>query len=515
MQLTFSKHVLQRKNGKTMLIKNYFAQLFLLLTTFVSPNSYADQDLISLFPLDKYDQNVSTWIRPNAKDYDRSLFSDEMQKYHYDNFYNHYFGTTSPWDAGYINKILHAKPPEDLKNLEQTILSNFTNESTTTDLGYGSNFRPHTKSWTGEMAENISLKQFDNLNYQADHRAIAIENLSARALPTNDPYFYSHQYAGQGYPFDMLQMSAIWIGTPLYILVETKDRAWSLVVTPDFIGWVKSSGIARANENFISYWKTAAQTHLAAITHTKTSLVAEGVKGYLASAYIGTVLPATKTSLGIQLMVPSADHNRFATINYAEVSTDQAAFMPLAITKHHFAMLMSEMKGRPYGWGNIYFYNDCSAELKNLFAPFGIWLPRHSSNQVSVGKMVDLSTAPADKRLAYLMENGRPYLTLLYIGGHIILYIGNFSNPYGQTPMAMTYQNVWGLSPNPPIRRAVIGQSVFIPLLLQYPEDTSLMSLAGRRYFQVAYLNEVPERAFKSSTLINLRALMSLESLRN
>ena len=58
--------------------------------------------------------------------------------------------------------------------------------------------------------------------------------------------------------------------------------------------------------------------------------------------------------------------------------------------------------------------------------------------------------------------------------------------------MAMTYQNMWGLSPKPPIRRAVIGKSVLFPMLLQFPEDTDLASQAAKSIFKVTYLDIDP-----------------------
>ncbi|WP_186292416.1 SH3 domain-containing protein [Cardinium endosymbiont of Dermatophagoides farinae] len=41
---------------------------------------------------------------------------------------------------------------------------------------------------------------------------------------------------GYGYPLDKLQASAIFISTPIYIINQTKDKRWSLVITPDFVG---------------------------------------------------------------------------------------------------------------------------------------------------------------------------------------------------------------------------------------------------------------------------------------
>lgn len=490
------------------MLKKPIVLSFIILSTLVSSPSYANHNLISLFPLDKYDQTVTNWIKPDDANYDKPLLSSEMQKYHIDVFYTQYFGSSSPWSADYLKKILHQQTPNDLKTLEQSIITYFSNQNKPDDqIGYGANFRPYSQKWIDDIANNIHISQLDGLCYQEINRAIAIDNLHARSLPTDDPHFYNHKLAGQGYPFDNLQMSAIWAGTPLYILAETRDHAWSLVITPDFIAWTKTSGIARASPSFINNWQNSAKENLVAITSTQTSIVDENNQ-FLFSAYIGTVLPGTQTAQGMKLMVPAADSDHRAILKYAFVSPDQASSMPLVATPHHFSKLMNSMIGRPYGWGGKYFYNDCSAELKSLLTPFGIWLPRHSSDQVSVGKMIDMSAVSPEKRISYLIENGRRFLTIVYIGGHVVMYVGNYQNPNTQTSIAMTYQNVWGLSPNPPTRRAVIGRSVLFPMLLQYPEDTSLMSLAGKKYFQISYLDEVPERLYKSAIIINLRSLM-------
>jgi hypothetical protein len=147
--------------------------------------------------------------------------------------------------------------------------------------------------------------------------------------------------------------------------------------------------------------------------------------------------------------------------------------------------------------------------------PFGIWLPRHSSNQVSAGKMVDMSSATEDKRLSYLMENGQRFLTIIYIGGHVVLYVGNYQNPMkASSLMPMTYQNLWGLSPTPSNRRAVIGKSVLFPLLQQYPEDTSLSSLANHKFFQVSYLNQLPNpNLLMNQKTVDIKSLMYPEAL--
>lgn len=495
------------------------AKASLISLTYVCAVStgYAYQDTISVFPLNNYNQTISAWIKSSDADYDKSLLSADMQQKRLDMFYDHYFGSLSPWNAEHVNQILRQSSPNDLKTIEQSIISLFSNEGKPDNqIGYGENFLSYTKDWIAGIANNINIAQFDGLTYKINNRGIAIDNLHARALPTDDVHFYNYTLAGQGYPFDNLQLSALWAGTPVYIIGETRDRAWLLVITPDYIGWVKSSGIARTDNAFIDTWSKAAKNKLVAITHTQTSLVDD--KGnFLLLAYIGSVFPGNTHSAGIQIMVAAADTNRNAVIKNAVISAENAVFMPIAATPHNFSTIMSTMIGRPYGWGSMYFYNDCSAELKSLLTPFGIWLPRHSSEQVTVGKMVDMTSASENKRLSYLIENGQRFLTIVYIGGHVVMYVGNYPNPnQSDSVIAMTYQNIWGLSPNPAIRRAVIGKSVLFPMLLQYPEDTSLVSLAGKKYFQVSHLNQLPTSSFlMRGKALDLKALMYPEALVN
>lgn len=497
------------------LFRPLMAFIFYVLLLSGQSSVYASNDLISLFPMDKYDQSVRTWINPNDSDYETILLDQSIQSKRMEIFYDHYFGSQSPWNSHYINTIIRSPEPNTIKSLEQVIIQYFSNTGKTNDqIGYGENFRPYSSDWINSISDNVNIVQFDNLVYQDNKRGIAIDNLHARALPTDDVHYYSHTLAGQGYPFDNLQMSSLWAGTPVYILAETKNHAWYLVVTPDYIGWVKSTGIAYVDAAFVHTWTLAAKNQLAAITQTNSEVV-DDQDHFIFSVYVGSVFPAVESTTMIKIMVPVMNMDHQAVIKLANVSQQQASIMPLSVTPHHFSNVLSTLLGRPYGWGNMYFYNDCSAELKNALTPFGIWLPRHSSDQVTVGKMVDMSAHDAQQRLDYLMAHGKKFLTLVYIGGHIIMYIGTHTNPYEQqSKMVMTYQNMWGLSPTPSTRRAIVGKSVIFPMLLSYPEDVTLHSLADKKYFQVSYLSDFSDGYNnKTQPTMNVRSLIYPDSL--
>lgn len=450
--------------------------------------SHKPTDVVTLFPLQNYDQQLTHWVKPSDSDYTKTLLSKAASEHHGKILYANIFGQQSPWSKTFIDRYLKkrliiTKLKDKINEFSNTHKSNNT-------VGFNENFRPYSSSWIKKITQNINLIQFKNLSYQPDQRAIVIANLNVRHLPTNDVHFYNHHIAGQGYPFDNLQNSSLWIGTPVYVLGHSKDKSWVYILTNDVRGWVPSNGIAYTSSNFIKKWQASAKKQLVAITHTETSLISTSGK-FIETAYIGTLLPGTTIKGAFKLQVPISDTKQKAQMTEVVVENALASPVPLTLNPYHMIRLMQELIGRPYGWGNAYFYNDCSAELKNLFSVFGIWLPRDSSKQISVGEMQDKSELSPKERIQFLKSYGQKFLTLVYIGGHVFLYMGNYQDPETKSERIMTYQNIWGLRPADGSSRAVIGKAVLLPLLEKYSEKPELQSLAAGKYFQVVYLDTV------------------------
>ncbi len=82
--------------------------------------------------------------------------------------------------------------------------------------------------------------------------------------------------------------------------------------------------------------------------------------------------------------------------------------------------------GQPYGWGGHAGGRDCSRFLMDLFAGFGLQLPRHSSHQAVAGpRVIDVpEDASRQQRLRLLDEAERAGVALLHFPGHIMLYLG-------------------------------------------------------------------------------------------
>lgn len=469
----------------------------------------------SLFPINNYNQNVDDWIKPQSSSYNTPLLTPEQQKMRMKELYQHEYSTDadalSPWSEHYIQMLTNSAPPSDLKSIEETAILRYSNRNKLpAQITYGENFRPYDESWIAHIAENMNLAQFQvPLSYQPNQRAIATQTLMARALPTLDPNFNDPNLPGEGYPFDNLQMSSIAPGSALYILGESKNHAFLLVATSNFIAWVQNQGIAQVNDSFIQTWQEAAQKNMLVITQNEVPIINHQNGAFLFLASTGTIFPLKNLEgTHFTLMIPIEDARHQAHIALAQLSLKKAHLMPLSATPRHIALLLKSLQHHPYGWGNTHFYDDCSSELARFYRPFGFWLPRHSSAQVNVGQMTDLSALSMDQRLAYLKQNGHPFFTIVYIGGHVLMFIGNTPNPdHPNISQVMSYQMIWGLSPPDKSRRSIIGESVFLPLLTQYPEDPNLASLADKPFFQVSHLDEMPS----SKQLLNSSPTIRLE----
>lgn len=490
--------------------------LFVMMLS--SPLSVAVEVPLSLFPLKNYDQNADAWINPSDPHYHDRLVEVDYQEKRLEELNNHYFSTAkdsqSPWNEQYVAQWI--KATQNVGDYQKKLADRFSNENKDAEnIGYGENFRPYDSLWIEKIITNMNLDQFNETpNFNKAKRAILIQNTYARVLPTMEVHLYHFTIPGQGYPFDNLQMSALWAGTPVYILGQSLDQNYSLVLTPDLLAWVKSEAIAKVDNGFIHRWQQAAKQKLVAIISTDTPVMNIQNKTVYFNGYVGSFFPAiTELASSYKIMVPVKDFLGKARIQYATVDKQNAAAMPLLASPYNFSRVIKTLKNRPYGWGGMYFYNDCSAELKNLFVPFGFWLPRHSAHQAQSGKMVDKSNEPLKARLDYFLKNARPFMTIVYRGEHTFMYIGNFNNTYNSESkkIAMTYQNIWGLKPADKSRRAVIGQSVFLPLLESFPEDPGLNSEANQKFFQVIFLDQWPDTKPLSSK-INFSAQFALEA---
>lgn len=463
--------------------------IFFFLVLFLSV-PFAMEVPIYDFSIKSYTQKINDYFPSESTDYLTPLLKPAYQAAQLQLFYNHYYASDSqglsPWSEQMVRALFPLVKKIQLENLDD-----FDNQNkTASNRHYAVNFKEHDEAWLSQIKKNMDLNALDSGEFKAKNKAIAVTNTFARALPDGAPDFFHLSLPGQGFPFDNLQDSVIWSGTPLYVFNTSKDKAWSLVLTPDaYISWVKSSDIAYVSSGFINQWQAAAHKGLSAITETDTSVV-DTQHHFHFKGYIGAVFPFVQhRGNTTAILIPVKNEHQKAVIKIGVVSKKAASLMPLVASKKNIAMLIKQLQNRPYGWGGAFFFNDCSQEIKSIFTPLGIWLPRNSAQQAQLSSVVDLSKNSVDERISTLKEKGHALMTIIYIGGHVMLYVGN--KMHNQEIVAMTYQNIWGLSPENKDKRYVIGQSLFFPILKYYPENPNINSLANKSYFKLVFLDEL------------------------
>ncbi|GHV53063.1 hypothetical protein FACS1894206_03010 [Deltaproteobacteria bacterium] len=125
--------------------------------------------------------------------------------------------------------------------------------------------------------------------------------------------------------------------------------------------------------------------------------------------------------------------------------------------------------GQPYGWGGLLGNRDCSSLMDDLFAPFGIYLPRNSQAQTRLGTRVDLTNLTADQKEERILREGVPFFSLVSMKGHVALYLGAYpvTGLDGVTKdVPVMFHSIWGLraitgsGENKREGRGVIGKAV-------------------------------------------------------
>lgn len=116
---------------------------------------------------------------------------------------------------------------------------------------------------------------------------------------------------------------------------------------------------------------------------------------------------------------------------------DALAWAPTGrpLTRRQFLTDAFRYRGQLYGWGGYHEGRDCSRFLMDLFAGFGVDLPRHSSDQAVAGEVIEVGPGLSEvERLKVIDRAHRRGLVLLHFPNHIMLYLGRDE---GGVPMAL------------------------------------------------------------------------------
>lgn len=370
------------------------------------------------------------------------------QKFMLSQYRMHYF---APWNK--TSDPRHFNLPGDalnIKSYEQYQLNTFSQHHF-----WNKNYKRYPAGWTQSIATNVALARFPNTNKPA----IALQNTALRLLPSAQSVYENPDRAGQGYPFDDLQVDNVWAGTPLRIVQISQDGLWALVKAPAMLGWVARANIAPVTQAIMHAW----QAH-PWVGATQDNVAVKTPQGLIFEAKIGAPYPLVAiTKSSYKILVPALSKNGNAILKTAFLPRKFSAQLPLPGTKANFSNMLNHLQGQPYLWGGLKEGRDCSATIRDLLASFGVWMPRSSGDQIATGRAIALKSLSPIEKQQFIARNAVPFATLIGYPGHVTLFVGNHQGvPY-------IFQNAWGLKTYTLFGqegRAVIGHTVISPINL-------------------------------------------------
>ncbi len=278
--------------------------------------------------------------------------------------------------------------------------------------------------------QNAQMHKKDTKRY----KAITIRRTNVKALPTSTAFYRDPKRVGEGFPFDYNQNSALHINVPLYISHYSKDRRWAYVRASYSFGWVKITDIALVNKDFIKQFKTGSY----AMTIKDNLRLYNDKNKPTSIVKLGALFPIAKDKKSY--LTTKKDSLGRGKVHKVKVETPRIiAKKPLPFTAKNVALLAKEFYGEPYGWGGGYECRDCSATTRDFLGPFGIFLRRNSSKQAKDGSSTYIKGIPKSKKKRTIIQKAEPFRSLLYVPGHIVLYLGQYK---GEPVIMHTY---WGI----------------------------------------------------------------------
>jgi hypothetical protein len=251
-----------------------------------------------------------------------------------------------------------------------------------------------------------------------------------RILPTSEGlYAKPHDL-----DFDELQNSGLDIGTPVAVLYKSRDNKWLYTQSALSRGWVEADKVAfcerKEFEIFMRDYKPVV------VTSAKADIFLDpGLKDYYGYIKMGTTLAfsANIEAQVVEVVVPLRESSGAVSFRKGYMRKEAVKEGYLPYTARNIIQQAFELFNEPYGWGDMRGEQDCSRFIQQIFATTGIQLPRNAIDQAKTGLLLGEfdKTVPGEEKIKILKQKAVGGLTLLYLKGHIMLFLGRIDGaPY-------------------------------------------------------------------------------------
>lgn len=307
---------------------------------------------------------------------------------------------------------------------------------------------------------------------QVTRYGMVVRRASLRTFPT-DLRVYN---APDDRNLDRFQESALFPGTPVAVVHESRDREWLFVVSQAYAAWIDKDAVAFGGKDEI-------------FAHTRRApfVVVTGATVRTVHARQEPRVSEVQLDMGVRLPLVQAlpedglvngQHPYFGhAVDLPVRNTDGTlAFAPaliplsadvatdyLEMTRANLLRQAFKFLGERYGWGHSFNARDCSGFVSEVYRSFGVLMPRNTRDQSVSPALNRIEVDPGmsyDDRLA-LVRNTE-IGDLIYVPGHVMMVIGHEDgDPYVIHDTAgMSYQQADGS-----LRRLTLQGVVVTPLL--------------------------------------------------
>ena len=230
---------------------------------------------------------------------------------------------------------------------------------------------------------------------------------------------------------DRIQHSTVAPGSLVGIHHFSKDGRWAYVQTRFVRGWIHASDLAIAKDRNEAVGYEQATDRLVVTGNSVNVFDDPAFRQPLLSAQMGTSFPMFGLNRYYVVKIPSREMNGKLVFRNGYIAGDADVCRGfLSYTQKNLAIQAFKMLHQPYAWGEKSGGRDCSRFIMDLFATFGIVMPRNSLFQAKVGIALPGIERKTLREKERSLDQAIPLATTIRLPGHIMLYLGKNGGKY-------------------------------------------------------------------------------------
>nr|WP_233198757.1 MULTISPECIES: SH3 domain-containing protein [Luteimonas] len=244
---------------------------------------------------------------------------------------------------------------------------------------------------------------------------------------------------------DRFQEDALFPGTAVAVVHESRDDRWLFVVSERYAAWIERDKVAIGDREAVLDYARRGNALVVTGATARTVYTPENPAVSDVQLEMGVRVPlvadwpADRPLNGqvpyyghvVELPVRHAD----GSLSFAPAMVPRSADVATGYLPHTRANVLRQafkFLGERYGWGHAYNARDCSGFVSEIYRSFGILMPRNTEAQATTPALdtrVLEPGMPVAERLELLRET--EVGDLLYMPGHVMLVIGHVDGePY-------------------------------------------------------------------------------------